>query len=392
VIVVTLACAAPVPDSAVLPGIDVLLTDSSHLIDGRRVGLVANAAVVDRGGTGTLERLLADSVQVTAIFSPEHGYRVQREGDIGDAVDSATGLPVYSLYGTRRRPSAEALEQVDVVLVDLPDIGGRTYTYTSTMLGTMEAAGDAGVSVVILDRPNPIGGVLVQGALLDPGYASFVGRLPVPARHGMTLGELALFGAATLGLTGDVTVVPALGWSRNMWFDATGLPWVNPSPSMPGLESATHYPGLVVFEATSVSVGRGTPIAFQVLGAPWLDPARVLDRIGVLPGVDLRDTVVTPTAPPDGKFDGESLPSIRLHVRDRAIYDPVATGVELLFAIEQAHPGMAAPDSGGFARLWGSAGLWNALRSGANASAVAAAWSEDVARFREVRAPFLLYD
>lgn len=388
---VVMACLPAERGPLVRPGIDVLLTDSSHLLAGRRVGLLSTAAAVDRDGVGVLERLLADGVQVTAIFSPEHGYRVRRDGPIGDEVDSATGLPIHSLYGTRRRPTAEALATVDIVLMDLVDIGGRTYTYVSTMLNMLEAAGDAGIPVVVLDRPNPIGGDIVQGPRLDPTYASFVGRLPLPARHGMTLAEQLRFGVDHLALDADLRIVPVAGWARHRWFDETGLPWVNPSPSMPSLESATHYPGLVIFEATAVSVGRGTPVAFQLLGAPWLDIGRVLEAVGAQPGVEFDDTTVTPVAPPDGKFADEPVPAIRLRVTDRRAYDPVATGVQLLTAIGAVHPAELEADSSGFARLWGSPRLWNAIRAGRPAGEIVDGWAAEVAAFTAERQPFLLY-
>jgi uncharacterized protein YbbC (DUF1343 family) len=390
-LVVVLACGAAVPDAAVRPGIDVLLRDSAHLVAGRRVGLLANAASVDRNGVSDLGRLLAAGVEVTAIFSPEHGYRVRLEGSVPDAVDSATGLPVFGLYGASSRPTAAALDLIDVLLVDLPDIGGRTYTYASTMFDAMEAAGASGIAVVVLDRPNPIGGQLVQGPTLHSRYASEVGRLPIPMRHGMTLGELARLGAAELGIDADVSVVPVAGWTRGMWFDGTGMTWANPSPSMPSLESATHYPGLVIFEATRLSVGRGTPIAFQLVAAPWLDPAAVLGEVSASGGVEWSDTTVVPQSPPDNKYGGELLPAIRLRAIDRDRYDPVATGVALFLAIGRVHPDRMQPDSAGMTRLWGSPALWNAWHDGVPAGEVVAGWQDDLAAFRARREAFVLY-
>src|SRR5574341_1107000 len=305
--VVVIGCAAAGPSRpAVRPGIDVLLTDSLHLVAGRRVGLLTNQTGVDSRGESDVERLLRAGVRLTALFSPEHGFRgVLDQENIGQGVDSATGLLIYSLYGAVRAPTPAMLQNVDLLLVDLQDIGARPYTYISTTLLTLQAAAPLGRRVVVLDRPDPVGGVAVQGPMLDTAFASFVGFLPVPVRHGMTLGELARLGAARLGLSPGLTVVPLGGWSRDRWFDDTGLPWVRPSPNMPDLESATHYPGVVVFEGTNLSVGRGTPIAFQVLGAPWLDPARVRALVGEVAGVALRDTTITPVSPTDGKYPGE---------------------------------------------------------------------------------------
>jgi uncharacterized protein YbbC (DUF1343 family) len=230
--------------SPVRPGIDVLLADSLHLVRGRRVGLVTNQTGVDRRGRDDVARLREAGVELVAIFTPEHGYRGALDVEnIGHGVDSATGLPIHSLYGEHRAPTRAMLESVEVLLVDLQDIGARPYTFISTTLLTMASAAHAGVPVIVLDRPNPVGGALVQGPVLDTALASFIGMLPVPLRHGMTIGELARLGNDVLAIGCRLTVVPVAGWSRDDWFDATGLPWVPPSPSMPSLESAAHYPG-----------------------------------------------------------------------------------------------------------------------------------------------------
>lgn len=328
-------CTSATADRApVRPGIVVLTSDSLHLVAESRVGLVTNQTGIGPGGSSDVELLLDAGVRLTALYSPEHGYRggLDREG-IGHSVDSATGLPIYSLYGDTREPTPAMLEDVDVLVIDLQDIGARPYTYISTALLAMRAARRAERRVIILDRPNPIGGRLVQGPILDTAASSFVGMLPVPLRHGMTFGELALFGNDVLGIDADLTVMPVAGWRREQWFDETQLPWVRPSPNMPDLESATHYPGTVLFEGTNLSVGRGTPIAYQVLGAPWLNPTGVLGRVGDVQGVILRDTVVTPHAPSDDKYDGEELPALRFEAVDRDLYDPTALAVRLLEAL-----------------------------------------------------------
>lgn len=386
--------AAPAASVAqVSPGIDVLLADSLHLVSGRRVGLLTNQTGVDRRGTSDVERMLAAGVSLTALFSPEHGFRGALNVDnIGHAVDSATGLPIYSLYGNVRAPTPAMLSGIDVLLIDLQDIGARTYTYISTALLAIEAAARSNVSVIVLDRPNPIGGELVQGPILVTAYASFVGMLPLPLRHGMTLGELARFGVAHRKVTAvRLTVVPAAGWTRATWFDATGLPWVRPSPSMPDLESATHYPGVVLFEATNLSVGRGTPIAFQVVGAPWLDARAVARAVGVVPGVALKDTTVTPVAPPDGKYAGVPLRVVRLRVVDRAIYDPVQLAVRLLGAVRSLHGDSLRINPRGFDQRAGSAALREALEAGRPADEISRSWPPALETFRRAREPFLLY-
>jgi uncharacterized protein YbbC (DUF1343 family) len=393
VVLLCAACAgAPASSPTVTPGIDVLLDDSLHLVAGRRVGLVTNQTGVDRRGVPDGKRLIADGVQLTAIFSPEHGYRgvLDRE-DIGDTVDSATGIPIFSLYGRVREPTAEMLARVDVLLVDLPDIGARPYTNISTALLAMRAAARHGIPVVILDRPNPINGVQVQGPTLDRAFASFTGMLPVPLRHGMTLGELARFGDAALEIGASLTVVPAAGWRRSEWLDSTGLPWVRPSPSMPNLESATHYPGTVLFEATNLSVGRGTPMAFQVIGAPWLDAAAVARAITGLPGVTARDTIIRPVAPPDGKYDALELAAVRLAVTDRAAYDPVATAAHLFAAIVARHRDSLIVRPGRLAELAGTDRFWADLGAGTHPDTMVGRWAPGIARFREAREPYLLY-
>lgn len=378
----------------VRPGIDVLLTDSIGLVRDRRVGILTNQAGVDARGTDDITRLRQAGVNLTAIFSPEHGFRgrLDRE-NIASTVDSATGLPIFSLYGATRAPTAAMLAHVDVLLVDLQDVGVRTYSYTSTTLLVLGAAAKAGVQVVVLDRPDPIGGVQIQGPMLDTAFRSFAGPLAVPLRHGMTLGELVGLGAARRGWSRWLTVVPAAGWRRGMWFDQTGLPWVRPSPNMPDLESATHYPGLVLFEGTNLSVGRGTPIAFQVVAAPWLDaPALVtaMRRSGPV-GVAFSDTTITPRAPTDRKYDGRRMPAVRLRVTNRAVYDPVATAVRMLSALRAQAPDSFHIDPGRFDRLAGTDSLRKDLEAGVPARRIVAGWQRALRQFRAVRRPFLLY-
>jgi uncharacterized protein YbbC (DUF1343 family) len=387
------ACTAAQPHAAVRPGIVVLLEDSSHLLEGRRVGLLTNHTGIDAEGRGDLEQLLDAGAQVTAIFSPEHGYRgVLDLPDIGHGTDSATGLPVFSLYGETREPTPEMLSSIDLLLVDLQDIGARPYTYASTMLLAMRACATAGVQVLVLDRPNPIGGELVQGPVLDLEHGSFVGMLAVPMRHGLTMGELARLGLRRLGLATDLKVIPVRGWVRDEWFDQTGLPWVRPSPSMPNLESATHHPGTVIFEATNLSVGRGTPVAFQVIGAPWLDPAGIVAEAGSHPGVAITDTTVVPVAPPDGKFADTAIRAVKVRVTDRQAYDPVALAVTLLSLIHRRHPNELEVSAGRLARLLGTADVWAELETGASAAQIVSEWEEDLEGFRVDRRPSLLYE
>jgi uncharacterized protein YbbC (DUF1343 family) len=388
--VLVTACAASAP-TPVRPGIDVLLTDSIQLVRGRRVGLLTNRAGVDAAGVDDETRLRDAGIAITAIFSPEHGPRGLLDVEnIGSSIDSATGVPIYSLYGARRAPSPEMLATVDVLLVDLQDVGARPYTYVTTTLLALAAAGRSGVPLVLLDRPNPIGGALVQGPVLDTAFASFNGLVPIPLRHGMTLGELVRLGRDELSIAGALTVVPMRGWRRDMWFDATGLPWIAPSPSMPSLESAAHYPGFVIFEATNVSVGRGTPIAFQVLAAPWLDAPGLARRLGDEPGVRARDTTITPVDPTDGKYPGTTLPAVRFHVTDRAHYDPVRLTVRILADLQSRFPDSLRVNEQRMRELAG-VDLWGSLRDGARPAAIVGSWSKPIEKFQTRRRPHLLY-
>lgn len=401
----SLACAGSLPagEASVRPGIEVLLTDSLHLIRGRRVGLLSNHTGVDRAGRRDADLLRTmDGVRLTVLFSPEHGFRGREDRPgLPDEIDSTTGLPIYSLYSGARPPNLAGLDSLDVLLIDLQDIGARYYTYVSSAVMLMREATRRGKRVVVLDRPNPIGGELVQGnvrAAAAP-VEVFVGILPVPMRHGMTLGELVRLANTVYTVGADLTVVPAAGWSRDRYFDATDLPWVKPSPNMPDLESALHYPGICLFEGTNLSVGRGTAFAFQVIGAPWLEPGAVLaaardvGRSGwdAFAGVEAGITEFTPRSAPDGKYDGVPLHGIRLRVVDRATYDPTRTAIALLAAIRAVHGDSLRFLDAGFDRLAAGAEVRSALEAGRPAAEIWAAWEPALARFREQRAKYLLY-
>ncbi len=385
---------APPGPAAVRPGLEVLLTDSLHLVRGRRVGLVSNQAGVDRHGVGAVEVLRGAGVRLTALFSPEHGFRgLAAPGEaVASSVDSATGLPIYSLYGRITAPTPEMLSGVDVLLVDLQDVGARYYTWLATTVSVMEAAGAAGIPVVVLDRPNPIGGA-VQGNVLDPAYTSSVGRLAVPMRHGLTLGELARLAHGDLGLAVDLRVVPAAGWRRDLPFDRTGLPFVPPSPNLRDLEALYHYPGLCLFEATALSVGRGSDAPFRQVGAPWLDTTAVLARLreAALPGVRFEGASFRPVAPGDGKFADTLVAGVRAVLTDPAAYDPTATAVVLLDAVRAVHPRRIGLEARRFDRLAGGDGLRRALEAGTPPAAIVAEWGPALERFRERRRAVLLY-
>ena len=386
--------ASVAPRALIRPGLEVLITDSMHLVRGRRVGLVSNQSGVDRQGVHAVDRLLGAGVRLTALFSPEHGFRGRAApGEkIATTTDSATGLPIYSLYGSTMAPSRAILDSLDVILVDLQDVGARYYTWLATTIEVMQAAWLANKPVVVLDRPNPIGGK-VEGVVLDPAYRSNIGKLRVPIRHGLTLGEQALLARRELGIATDVRVVPVAGWRREVLFDQTGLPFLPPSPNLRDLEGLFHYPGVCLFEGTALSVGRGSDAPFHQIGAPWLDPVAVLARVHQheLPGVRFEQVNFTPSLPGDGKYADTTLRGIRLHLTDPTRYDPVRTAVVLLTAVYQVHPGKIRFNTQSFDRLAGGPGLREAIEAGLSPERIAKGWTVDIEGFRERARPILIY-
>ncbi len=311
---------------------------------------------------------------------------------MASSVDSATGLPIYSLYGKTSSPTPEMLDGVDVLVIDLPDVGARHYTYISTTIAVMRAASALGKPVIVLDRPNPIGG-MVQGPVLDPAFRSFVGSLEVPIRHGMTLGEQARLANADLGIGATLTVVPVSGWRRNADATATGLPFLQPSPNLQSIESLFHYPGTCLFEATALSVGRGTEAGFRQVGAPWLDTTRVLTlvRRAKLSGVRFDATSFTPENPGDGKHAGRLVAGIRFIMTDSRTYDPIRTAVVVLQAVIAVHPDRVGFVASSFDRLAGGSALRADLEAKRPVGAILGSWKAQQDRFRRRVQPFLLY-
>jgi len=392
---VTVRPAAPVaPRATVQPGIEGVLGDSAHLIRGRAVGLVSNHAGVDAAGISDVDRILRAGLRLVALFSPEHGFRGAADPgeQVPSTVDSATGLPIYSLYGRTAVPTDSMLAGIDVMLVDLPDVGARYYTYLWTTINVMRASVRRGLPVVVLDRPNPIGGT-VQGNILDTAYRSAVGALPMPMRHGLTLGEAARLANLELGLGADLRVVPVTGWRREVTLDVAGLPFIPPSPNLQSLESLFHYPGTCLFEGTALSVGRGTDAAFRQIGAPWLDVSRVLAALPTdrLPGVQFLGVLFTPVRPGDDKYAGVPLRGIRLVLTDPAVYDPTLTAVVLLSTINRIHPDSLRFRPAGFDRLAGGPALRAAVLAGKDPFAIVRDWASPLEAWQRHREGVLLY-
>jgi uncharacterized protein YbbC (DUF1343 family) len=398
-----IGCAGPGPagepagralPGAVRPGIEVLLADSAHLVRDRRVGLVTNQSGVDASGVSDVARLRAAGVRLVALFSPEHGFRGAADpgAAVASSLDSSTGLPIYSLYGRTSAPTDEMLQGIDMLLVDLQDAGARYYTYITTTVDVMKAAAAHGIPVVVLDRPNPIGGV-VQGNVLEEAHITAVGRLRMPMRHGLTLGEMARLARADLAIGGELRVVPTSGWTRAMALDDTGLPFIPPSPNLKTLESLFHYPGTCLFEGTNLSVGRGSEASFEQIGAPWLDTAAVLAafRRDAPAGVRARGVTFTPTRPGDGKYADTLLSGIRLEVTDRDAYDPPAAAVHLLAAIRSRHRDEFRWIPKHFDRLAGTTALREALEAGVAPGAIIRGWERDRQAFLERTRTLLIY-
>ncbi len=322
---------APAP--SVLTGIDVLARDEFALLSGTRVGLITNHTGQDRDGVATVDVLHgAPGVELRALFGPEHGIRGALDEAVPDSRDERTGLAVYSLYGARYQPAPEMLEGLDTLVFDIQDIGCRFYTYISTLGHCLEAAAKHGLRFVVLDRPNPINGMATEGPLADDSRLSFTAYHPLPVRHGLTVGELAMLFAGERGWNANLVVVKCEGWKRADWWDATGLTWVNPSPNMRSLAQATLYPGVGLLETTNVSVGRGTDTPFEILGAPYIDGRTLAYALNAknLPGVRFIPVRFTPRA---SKFADESCGGVNLLVTDRNKFAPVRTGLEIALSL-----------------------------------------------------------
>ena len=376
----------PVP---ILTGIDILQAEDYARLQGKKVGLLTNQTGLARSGARTIDLLHgATNVELVTLFSPEHGIHGTVEGPVPSSSDEDTGLTIHSLYGKHRRPTAKMLEGIDTIVVDLQDIGTRFYTYITTMAYVMEEAAKRKISVLVLDRPNPINGAQIEGPMLERSNLGFTGYFPMPIRHGMTIGELALLFKAENSIGVNLDVVKMKGWQRKDWFDHTGLPWINPSPNIRNLIQAILYPGIEAIEATNISVGLGTDTPFEQIGAPWIDGALLAAELNArkTPGVSFYQVSFVPTS---SKYAGEVCQGVFMLVTNRQVLQPVRLGLKIAATLHRLYPEeyhLEAANS-----LLGSAETLARIQSGVGSARVAESWLVDEAQWRELRKGYLLY-
>jgi uncharacterized protein YbbC (DUF1343 family)/CubicO group peptidase (beta-lactamase class C family) len=373
----------------VLTGIDVLERDNFKQLAGLRIGLVTNQTGRDREGKSTIDILnKAPGVKLVALFSPEHGIRGTADEKVSDSKDEATGLPIYSLYGETSRPKPEQLKDLDALVFDIQDIGVRFWTYSSTLGYLLEETAKAKLPLFVLDRPNPIGGLDVEGPIADADKLSFTAYHTIPTRHGMTFGELAQLFNKQRNIGADLRVIKMEGWQRSMWFDQTNLIWINPSPNMRSLSAATLYPGIGLLETTNVSVGRGTDTPFEVLGAPWIRGDKLAEYLNqrALPGVRFVPLRFTPKS---SVFKDVECEGINIIVTERDRFRPISTGVEIAVALRMLYPNEWKIDS--YLRLLVNASALERLKRGDSARDIVNSWNAQLEEFRKARAEFLLY-
>ncbi len=385
-------------------GIERLVQESGQWLSQERIGLLCNPASVDSRLAHA--RLLIDQTwphQLKALYSPQHGFCAEKQDNMiesNDMLDSVLQIPVYSLYGKSRKPDARMFEPIDVLLVDLQDVGTRVYTFSYTLSYCLEAAREYGVRVIVLDRPNPINGIAVEGNCLAADCASFVGRYPIPMRHGLTIGELANLFNDYFAIGCDLAVITMEGWQRNMLFADTGLPWVAPSPNLPTPESTLVYPGQVLLEGTNISEGRGTTQPFELFGAPYIDVAKIKSDLGnkQLPGVILRPAVFEPTS---NKWQATPCHGFQIHVTDPAQFQPYTTTLHLIRAVMSNHPEQfewkSPPYEYEFERMpidliIGDRGIRERLENLEPVEEIEADWQEELDRFIAISKEFQLYD
>jgi uncharacterized protein YbbC (DUF1343 family) len=378
------------PYSRVRVGVDVLEAENFDPLRGQRVALITNQTGVDSRGTRTLDVLRnAPSVKLVALFSPEHGIGGDSQANkINDSIDPLSALPIYSLYGDTRRPTDEMLKGIDLLVFDIQDAGVRFYTYITTMAYSMEAAASHHIPFVVLDRPDPLGGEIIEGPMLDPGHSSFTGYFPVPVRYGMTIGELARMFNTENHIGADLQVVPTRNWSRRESYDQTGLFWISPSPNLRTVNETFLYPGLEILQAGGVSVGRGTDTPFEVLGAPWIDAEAFTTELNrrTIPGVRFETTRFSPREAP---YKNESCRGVRIRLTDRDVFRSLRLGLEIADALNRMYPEQFQLQK--IMTLLGSQSTIDRLMRGDAPKDIIAGWSADLEKFREMRDKYLLY-
>lgn len=411
--------AAAKPSARVVLGIEVLVSERMDLIRGKNVGLITNPSGVDGRLNSTISILRRiPGLKLVALYAPEHGVR--GDAQAGEYVpfyfDSKYGLPVFSLYGPSQKPQPDMLKDIDefmrsfdttaedksvppemtraidVLVFDIQDVGTRVYTYAATMAYAMQTCAESGVEFIVLDRPNPINGRVLEGPVLEyPEFSSFIGLYPVPLRPGMTIGEMArLINDRFLEKKAKLTIVPMKGWKRDMWYEETGLPWATPSPNMPTVDTAVVYPGQVLIEGTNVSEGRGTTHPFEYFGAPWIDGYELTARLNALrlPGVTFREQWFSPTF---SKFRGERCGGCQIHVTDRNVFRPVRTSLHIISVLREMYPDRFAFHDDYFDKVCGTSTVRKALLGGIVADAIVREFEKGLQEFEALRKPYLLY-
>jgi uncharacterized protein YbbC (DUF1343 family) len=384
-------------------GIETLLDSERSMIRGARVGAVVHPASVLPDLRHTADALLAcEDCKLVALFGPQHGARGEKQDNMVESEfyqDPDAGLPVHSLYGATRRPTQEMMQDIDVLLFDLQDVGTRVYTFIYTMAYCMEACAEFGKRIIVLDRPNPVNGRLVEGNLLNREFRSFVGLYPIPMRHGMTVGELALLFNSEFDLNCNLSVIPMDRWTRDSWFDQTGLPWVPPSPNLPTPDSAVVYPGMVLIEGTCLSEGRGTTRPFEFIGAPFIHGRQYAEALNALhlPGVWFRPAYFQPTFQ---KWAGSMCGGVQIHVRDREAFEPYLTGIGAISTANALYPGSFQWRNPPYEYeekrlpiqiLCGGTEIPEMIRRGTPVEQIRKSWQDDVTSFLRLRQKYLLY-
>jgi len=377
------------PGDRTKTGIDILEEENFAPLRGKTIGLITNQTGVDSQGRRTIDVLAhAPDVKLVALFSPEHGIAGKADAAIANATDAATGLPIYSLYGETRRPTPEMLENLDALVFDIQDAGVRFYTFITTMAYCMEEAAKRHITFIVLDSPNPLGGEVIEGPMLDPDRASFVGYFPMPVRYGMTIGELARMFNAENHIGADLRVFPLRNWRRSETYDETGLAWIPPSPNLRTLDAAFLYPGIEILQAAGVSVGRGTDTPFEIFGAPWIHADALAAELNHrnVPGANFAAADFTPT---DGLYQGQLCRGVRITVIDRPALHPMLMGLEIADALGKLYPGNF--DSAKMIALVGSQSTVDALEHGTPPAQIVASWALALSKFRKLRNKYLLY-